>query len=134
MKNGYIYALICPIKNNIVYIGQTTKSLEYRLKQHINETNKKVKNKKKLSKKCEWLKIIIEKKLEKDIIIEPIEYCEYEELDKKEVYYISLYDNLYNSNIGGNSNKGYSHTEETKELLRLIDKHFKIKTLEADYK
>jgi len=24
--------------------------------------------------------------------------------------------------------------EETKELLRLIDKHFKIKTLEADYK
>jgi len=124
MKKGHIYGLVCPIENEIVYIGQTTIELNKRLTQHIIETKTKIKNKRQLSKKCKWIKNLISLKLESLIKIISIELCEskniYLELNKKEIFWISKYSNLLNSTNGGDGNKGYKHTEECKKRMSEI--------------
>ena len=39
MRTGIVYGLVCPIKNRVVYVGQTTKKLEYRLSAHKSPYN-----------------------------------------------------------------------------------------------
>ena len=124
MKKGHIYGLVCPIENEIVYIGQTTIVLNKRLAQHITETKTKIKNKRQLSKKCKWIKNLISLKMESLIKIISMELCEskniYLELNKKEIFWISKYSNLLNSTNGGDGNKGYKHTEECKKRMSEI--------------
>lgn len=40
-----VYTLICPISNNVFYVGMTTKSLSERLKRHVHDTGNIVKAK-----------------------------------------------------------------------------------------
>lgn len=49
-----------------------------------------------------------------------LEFCPEELLDEREVYYIETYNsfnNGYNMNIGGSSNRGYKHTDESKQKM-----------------
>lgn len=48
-----------------------------------------------------------------------LEYCEKEELDDKEIYWISRLSPEYNIAIGGKTNKGYHCSEETKRVLSI---------------
>lgn len=52
---------------------------------------------------------------------EVIEYCSKDELNEREIYYISFYDtynNGYNSTLGGDGNNGIIINEETRSKLR----------------
>jgi len=69
---GYIYKLICPISNEVRYIGQTSYSLEHRLSGHIRKTVSKIKNNKRLTHKENWIKTIIEKNLIDYLVIEQV--------------------------------------------------------------
>ena len=86
-----IYALICPITKEIRYIGKTKHSLKRRLSVHIRQKSK--------CKKSLWIKSLIEKKLVPEIIL--IENCSNKNWKQREIYHISLYDNLLNQNKGG---------------------------------
>jgi group I intron endonuclease len=57
MKKGLIYCLKCPIKNEIRYIGQTTRKIEKRLNEH------KYKLEKRNNKRNHWLKKLRELEL-----------------------------------------------------------------------
>ena len=48
--NLYVYGLVCPISNEIVYVGKATSSLESKLSSHIY--SRKTSNRRKL---CKWL-------------------------------------------------------------------------------
>lgn len=90
---GYIYK-ITNIINNKVYIGQTTKTVEARWKQH-----KKASLDKKYSLYYAMRKYGID-----NFKIETIEQCKDEELNEKEIEWIAFYDsyhNGYNMTIGG---------------------------------
>lgn len=50
-----------------------------------------------------------------------LELCTEAKLDEREIYYIEIYNafsNGYNMNIGGNANRGYRHTDESKRKMR----------------
>lgn len=50
-----------------------------------------------------------------------LEACSKSDLDAREMYYIKLYDafnNGYNMNIGGSSNRGYRHTDASRQKMR----------------
>ena len=100
--------------NGKVYIGQTTRSLEERHKEH--KRNHKTAFDKALSKygsnafTCEVLCL-----------------CETEEeLNEAEKHYIKLYNSLvpfgYNMCEGGNNTKGYTHREESKQKMSAAKK------------
>jgi group I intron endonuclease len=116
---GLIYKLICPIEEDIKYIGQTSKTLKYRLSGHINKTKSKIKDGKKLTHKENWIKKLIESELIDDLIIEEIEECDDKLLDQREIFWISKYKyekKLTNSTDGGKQPRNYTYemSDETK--------------------
>lgn len=76
----YIYTLICPITNTIEYIGKTN-NLEKRLRSHLLDKTKSIKN--------NWIKKL--KKLGLVPKIECIEECTDINVDEREIYWISYY-------------------------------------------
>jgi hypothetical protein len=60
MKMGYMYELHCPLNDTTMYIGQTSKSLKGRLRQHISKTKLKIERNKFLSKKDTWINNLIQ--------------------------------------------------------------------------
>ena len=55
---------------------------------------------------------------EDSLIWRVLEYCDKDELDNKEIYWIAYYDthkNGFNANEGGRNNRDYERTEETRE-------------------
>lgn len=111
---GEVYGIIYKathIKSGKVYIGQTTKTLEHRRKQHIkNMYRRHGKFQCALRKYGEdaftW--DIIDTATEKD------------ELDEKEKYWIAFYDSIntgYNMTEGGDGTSGVKHNEETRRKL-----------------
>lgn len=102
---GFIYGLICPIRNEIRYIGLTKKTPEKRLSQHLMESKYYKRKGKYLNKKHNWLNKLIEMNIEKEIKVVILEEIEYENnidiLSEREVYWISVYKNLSNSTDGG---------------------------------
>jgi len=120
---GYIYGIRCPLSNEIRYIGQTSKSLNYRLRQHINKTKSKVKNSKRLTHNENWIKILLELKIDNLISIEKIEECDVNSLDEREIFWISKFKNKKLTNIteGGSQPRGYhwNHTEESKKKISI---------------
>ena len=122
MQNGIIYKLICPIENDIRYIGQTTKTLEYRLSRHISKTLSNINTGKKLTYKENWIKKLYENGLIDKLIIEKVEECEINELNDREIYWISFYKNdkrLTNLTDGGNQTRNYKYvvSDETKQKI-----------------
>ncbi len=127
---GYIYALKCPIIDQIRYIGQTVQKPSYRYNNHLNEIKKPKYN----TKKVNWLKKVLRNNLLPELIIlEEIDNCTKELLNEREIYWISENKDLplVNGNEGGNNvckaiqkyhrrtidKKVYSYNEFTKELI-----------------
>lgn len=89
----YIYVLK-DWRDNIRYVGVTCTSLSARLSQHIYDSKKGGTHKR------NWIKSIIEKGLKPRI--ELIQTCNYQNYREREKYWISYFDNLTNTDIGGN--------------------------------
>jgi hypothetical protein len=108
-----IYALCDPKTKEIRYIGKTVSQLNIRLSQHITASKKGRKN----HLHC-WIRSLSEKP-----IIIPIETVSYEQDGETEKRIIAEYRangyDLVNESDGGEGQKGYHHTEETKEKIRL---------------
>lgn len=103
---GYIYIIKNDINDN-VYIGQTSRSLEVRWKEHVRHTDQ-----------------IIDKAIHKygieHFYIEEIEKCEDDALDIREKYWIEQYNSFtygYNCSSGGQQEK--EATTRVEEVLLL---------------
>lgn len=100
--------------NNKVYIGQTIRDLATRVQEHRRKANSLVG------------KAINKYGIENFTIEEIYTATSIEDLNDNEVYYISQYNclapNGYNLCLGGGNTKGYSHPQETKDLLSSIKK------------
>ena len=118
-----IYALICPITNNIRYIGKTTSTLEKRLKRHKKEKNNTYKSR--------WIFKLKKLNLIDDLKIILIEECVKEELNIREIFYIKNYKengfDLTNTTDGGDGSLGFKHTKKFKEHISKIFKEYYIK-------
>lgn len=99
----FIYSLICPISNEIKYIGQTKRSLHERLNSHIHEFNRSVRNQVRGTHKTNWMSILKKEGLIQKIKINLIEECDVNTVDEREIYWIDYYShlNLTNSSPGG---------------------------------
>lgn len=95
--NGFIYIIKNTI-NNKVYIGQTKVSVNQRWKEHLRH--------------AAYGNQIINRAMKKygtdKFYIETLEICSLDIIDKREMYYIDLYDSTdkskgYNVSIGGNT-------------------------------
>lgn len=97
---GFIYKVTNKVTGKS-YIGQTRKSVEFRWRQHKN------------SKDCYYFHKAIQKYGEENFEVTTLEECDVEDLDSKEIFYISKYNtfnNGYNMTTGGyayNPNKRY---------------------------
>lgn len=92
--------------NNKIYIGQTIRTLEERVKEHKRKKN------------CSLYKAFNKYGIE-NFDFEIIEKCNStEEMNEKEIYWIKYYDCLmpkgYNLCEGGGQTNGYTHKEESK--------------------
>jgi group I intron endonuclease len=117
---GYIYGLKCPIRNEIVYIGQTHNDLEVRLTKHISNTRSKIKRNKTFNKKDHWIKKLIRLDIQNKIEIVLIEECDLSIIDEREIYWIVEYRKFdFNKNIadGGKVNRGNKWSEESKKRM-----------------
>lgn len=95
---GLIYIITNSI-NDKVYIGQTIQSLKDRWNEHCRKAHSK-------NEADMHIKRAIFKYGKKNFNIKELEKCTIEELDEREIYYISLYDSFnkgYNSTKGGKS-------------------------------
>jgi len=101
--------------NNKCYIGQTTKDLEYRIKNHIKEST---------GNRCGWL---FHKALKKygseNFKWTILEYCySSEELNNKEIWYIKHFKSFgekgYNLTDGGKAPNGHILSSESKDKIR----------------
>lgn len=114
---GYIYK-ITNIVNNKIYIGQTTRNVEIRFKEHLRAKDDYPIHK------------AIRKYGKDNFKVEIIEECANENLNEKEKYYIKIY-NSYNGHIGYNASPGgnsaaqvvqwiKTHPQEVKENLNKV--------------
>jgi group I intron endonuclease len=108
----------CLFPNGKVYIGQTSRSLKIRKKEHKYDSQHEAY----CSYNCPFYRAIRKYDYE-TLKWEIIDIADsIEELNIKEIYWIKYYNsfirnknsNGYNSNIGGGSNLGYLPSEETK--------------------
>jgi group I intron endonuclease len=99
MKKGLIYCLKCPIKNEIKYIGQTTRTIEKRLKEHKNKIEKRI------NKRTNWLKSLREAEVIDNLEIILLGEYDFDVLDEMEtkwiIYYLNEGNNLTNTTIKG---------------------------------
>ena len=118
---GYIYKIINLI-NNKIYIGQTTRNIQIRLREHIS---KAYDNKDKL-----YLHSAIRKYGEENFIIETIEQIDDSILDDREQYWIKYY-NSNNKEIGYNLTNGGAGNQKTdwSLLYKLWDEGLSIKRI-----
>lgn len=97
MNNNILIYKITNKINNKVYIGQTTQGLQTRWTRHIISSKNRVDN--------YAFHNAINKYGPENFVIEVLEYCEPEDLNEKEKYYIEFYDSLvpkgYNIRLGG---------------------------------
>ena len=110
---GYIYLITNKI-NNHVYVGQTTRTIELRWKEHLRH--------------CELnngqiLGRAILKYGAKNFSISQLEECDDSKLDERERFWIEYYDsytNGYNATLGGTD--GFIMTNRASEVKELWDK------------
>lgn len=98
MSYGFIYKIENKI-NHKIYIGQTTRTVLSRWKEHISQA-------KDINKPHHYFHNAINKYGEENFIVKEIDSCDNkEELNAKEIYYISIY-NSNNPKYGYNLTKG----------------------------
>lgn len=101
-----IYVLICPVSQEVKYVGATKKTLPIRLSGHLADAINLQKKGAELSEKNNWLISLFGKGLR--AIIKEIEVTE--DWEEKEVFWINYYREngveLFNQAIGGKSSKG----------------------------
>lgn len=106
--NSGIYK-ITNTSNGHFYIGQS-RNLRRRWYLHRNNSTKTKKH-----------YTVLERAFKKygidSFVFEVIEYCSVEQLDEREIYYISTLNPQYNMNSGGAGNRDRACTEDTKKLL-----------------
>ncbi len=109
---GKIYILRDPENLKIRYVGQTIKTLEYRLNEHIQDSKRhKYHN-------ANWIKSILKRNLKP--LIELLEECELDKLNEREIYYIaflSIDNNLNNIQKGGREGSFIKHDEKAKRKI-----------------
>lgn len=114
MRTGCIYALKDPITNQIRYVGQTIVKPQNRYNQHIYQWKR---CSGKINKVNSWIKSLSDSDLKP--ILEILEDSILEnELDQKEISYISKYKeitDLCNHTDGGKGIRGFIQTKESKE-------------------
>jgi len=106
---GYIYKITNDI-NNMIYIGQTSRSVDYRWKEHLTDV--------KTESTTMPIHLAMRKYGIEHFCVELVEQCESSLLNEREIYWINYYDsfhNGYNATIGGNVPRLYS-PEEIKSL------------------
>lgn len=98
-----IYGLICPLSNQIRYVGRTAKKLNVRLAEHLREG-------KSITKKQKWILILKEKELKPKAIV--LCYADKSNWIEKEKEYINL---LRKTGLDlTNTVNGWKHTKEWK--------------------
>lgn len=112
MKEYKLYYLICPITNQIRYIGQTQQSLQERLRQHLKDKTISYKTSWLNSLRKEGLKPFIKKIFETNNsdYIDSIESKTIRELLKRGY-------RLTNLDLGVKTRRGFKQTETAKKLL-----------------
>ena len=110
MSYGIIYKVTNKV-NKKIYIGQTTRILKCRMREHINDQRKY------------YFHNALRKYGIDNFKWEIIERCDSKrELDEMEFHYIKQYDTFnggYNLTFGGEGSVGYKHSEETLKKLSL---------------
>lgn len=127
---GIIYIITNSI-NEKIYIGQTIQSLKSRWQEHCRRPSSKAEANMRI-------KRAIFKYGKENFSIKELERCKVEELDKKEKYYISLYDSIekgYNIARGGKErNKPLKLSkEQQKECLELYKAGFSLRAIAKEY-
>lgn len=115
MKNYYVYEIVNPITNQIFYIGWTSRSSEFRFKEHIRETRNKVVN----IDKVNIIKDIL-KQGEEPVFKIVFQTSDKELSIKKETELIEYYGRIKDGGILTNISKGGEHhivSEATKKRL-----------------
>ncbi len=96
----FIYGLLDPDTYEIKYIGQSAQGIS-RFNFTMNKSSLNI-----VSPKTKWIHGLLEKN--KIPLFKIIEICEFHELNQKEIYWISKYENLLNvalGGVGGNTGK-----------------------------
>ena len=113
-------AFIYKITNNItnkIYIGCTIKDVNKRFKEHISRANTN-------THKCKLYNSIHKHGIE-NFKIEVVCECSQDEMYKLELEFIKEFDSFnseYNTTLGGEGCLGYTHSEEIKEKMSIIQK------------
>ena len=125
---GFIYIIRNTI-NNKVYIGQTRTSVNQRWSEHLRHAR--------------YGDQVINRAMRKygidKFYIETLEICEVSELDKREIYYIDLYDSTdkskgYNVSIGGNTPRFKRKVLSINELVNLyVNERFTLEDIAKKY-
>jgi group I intron endonuclease len=115
MNKVIIYSLSDPVSGVVKYIGQTSKTLNERIKSHLKDANYKKNNK-----RIAWINSLTKKG--KIPVIEIIDEVPEEDWIFWEMYWIEQFKvwgfNLKNGTKGGDGIKGYVYTEEDKKKMR----------------
>lgn len=131
---GYVYGLVCPLIDEVRYVGITTTSLYERRRGHLNKFKKNLEGKK--AHKEAWFKSLYSKNLLDDIKIITIEECDNDNLYEREKFWIEKYRNdgykLTNLKDGGYRPSGYKVGAMSKEARENISKG--LKEFWKDYK
>lgn len=117
-RKGLILVIIYKITNKINrknYIGQTCRTLEERMKEHLSHTT-------------QYIDKVLRKYGKDNFEISIIDNAiTIDELNEKEMYWISHFDSIkpngYNLCIGGDNTKGYSHRLESR--LKMSESQYK---------
>lgn len=115
MKKGIIYGLVCPIINDIRYVGLTIQKPKERLKKHKYEHVAKLKKKHKLSYKDNWIRSIKKRGLLSKMIIITLEECEINYLAEREKFWIKYYRDKGNKITNSTDGGGVVHSTKLKE-------------------
>lgn len=130
---GKIYKITNKI-NNKVYIGQTTQTIEERFQRHCQNANNDDKTHKNMA-----IVKAIKKYGKENFIIELIEEVRTEELDSREIYWISYYDSYekgYNNTKGGQNGATRKYKlswQEENEVIEAKYLGFSIKEIGEAY-
>lgn len=121
MQIGYIY-IITNLINNNCYIGQTSKTIEERFREHKTDSLRKDRSNYEVPLYRAFRKYGLE-----NFKIEEIEKCEISKLNEREIYWISFFDtyhNGYNATLGGDGTR----TLELNEKF-VLNKYEELKTV-----
>lgn len=86
MGDVYIYGFVCPIENEVMYVGKT-KNIKQRTYQHLMESSRKKRTPKEI-----WLSELLSAGLSPSLIV--LEICQSEDWQDREAYWINYYRSL----------------------------------------